>query len=64
MTKTFGKYEQLNSSADKTTDPEALKSDSESKFSDLTVEIDEVLKKAREYINGIPETEKNFSVFR
>ena len=46
MTKAFGKHEQLYSFADKTTDPDALKKDLESGLSDVTVESDEVLKKA------------------
>ena len=36
MSKQFGKHEQLYSSADKTTDPETLKSELESWLSDMT----------------------------
>ena len=48
MTKSFGKQEHLYSFADKTTDSEALKSDLESWLSDVTVESDDISKKARE----------------
>ena len=58
MTKAFGKHEQLYTFADKTTDPNALKNDSENWLSDVFAENDEVLKKAEEYINGLLETEK------
>ena len=63
-TKAFGKHEQFYSSADKTTYPEALKNDLESWLSDVTVGNDEVLKKAREHIDCLPETERTsqFSV--
>ena len=47
MTKAFGKHDQLFSSADKTTDPDAMKNDLEKWLSDLTLENYEVLKKAR-----------------
>ena len=56
MTMAFGKHEELYSFADKTTHPEAWKSDLQSWLSDVTVKNDEVLKKAREYIDGLPET--------
>ena len=42
MTKSFGEHERLYSFADKTTEPEGLKSDLESWLSEVTVENDEV----------------------
>ena len=58
MTKSFGKHEQLYSFANKTTHPGAYKNDLESWLSHVTAENDEVLEKAREYIDGLLETEK------
>ena len=54
MTKSFSKDDQLYSFANKTTDPEALKSWP----SDVTLDNDKVFKKAREYIDGLPKTHK------
>ena len=65
MIKAFGKHEQLYPFADKITDPDALKNDLENWLSNVTAaENGEVLKKAREYIHGLPGTEKTslFSV--
>ena len=56
MTKSFSKHEQLYSFADKKTIPETLKSYLESWLSDVTVENDEALKQALEYMDGLPET--------
>ena len=58
MTKAFGKHGKYYSFLEKTTDPNALINDMENWRCDVTVENDEVLKKAREYSNGPPETEK------
>ena len=63
MTKAFGEHEYFNSFADKTTDPEALKIGFEKWLGDVSMENDKVLKKAREYIDGLPQKGKYFSVF-
>ena len=42
----------------KTTKPEALKSDLQNWLSDVTVDNDEILEKARVYFDGLLETEK------
>ena len=62
MTRAFGKHKQLYSFADNTTDSNALKNDLESWLSDVAVENDEVLKKARGYIDGLPETNRLLSL--
>ena len=60
MTESFGKYEQMHSFADKTTDRDTLKSDLENWLSDVTVETTKFWKRlAREYIDGLPETQKS-----
>ena len=61
MTKAIGKHEKYYSSSEKTTDPNALINDLENWRCDVTVENDEVLKKAREFSNGPLETEKTSS---
>ena len=58
MTKSFSQDEQLYSFADKTTDPETLKSEFESWLSDVSLDNDKVLKMAREYTGCLPETQK------
>ena len=61
MTKAIGKQEQIYSSPDRTRDPEALKIDLERWLSDVTVENNNFLKRARDYINGFRQTEKPVS---
>ena len=58
MTKAFVKHKKLYSFASKTTDPDAWEKELGSWLSDVTVENDEVLEKAREYIDGLSESEK------
>ena len=58
MTKSFGKHEQLCFFADKTADPETLKSGLKNWLSDVTAENDTVLKIAHEYADGLPKTAK------
>ena len=58
MTNSVGKHEQLYSFPDKTADTDALKKELESWWSDVTLENDENWKRAREYIDGLPETEE------
>ena len=56
-TKTVGKQEQIHSFADKTKDPKTMKSDFESWRRGVIVQDDEILKKGREYIDSLPQTE-------
>ena len=57
MTKAFSKNEQLLELAKKTNDPESATSDLEKWLNDTTVQNDEILKKAREYIDQYPQSE-------
>ena len=52
MTKAFNKNEQLKTLASKTSDSETVRADLEKWFSEVTEQNDEVLRKAREYIDS------------
>ena len=54
LTKAFSKNEQLLEHAKKTSDPASLKTDLEQWLSDSTVQNDEILRSAREYIDQCP----------
>ena len=54
MTKLFAKHEQLFELAGKTEDPSLVKQDLETWLNEVTTRNDEILKKAREYIDQCP----------
>ena len=54
MTKLFAKHEQLFELAGKTEDPSLFKQDLETWLNEVTTRNDEILKKAREYIDQCP----------
>ena len=54
MTKLFGKYEQLFELAGKTEDPSLVKQDLETWLNEVTTRNNEILKKARDYIDQCP----------
>ena len=57
ITKAFAKNEQLLELANKSTNPEAVKPDLEKWLNDVAVKNDEVLKKAREYLDNCSKTD-------
>ena len=54
MTKLFAKHEQLFELAGKTEDPSLVKQDLETWLNEVTTRNDEILKKARDYIDQCP----------
>ena len=54
MTKLFAKHEQLFELADKTEDPSLVKQELETWLNEVTTQNDEILKKARDYIDQCP----------
>ena len=54
MTKLFAKHEQLFELSGKTEDPSLVKQDLETWLNEVTTRNDEILKKAREYIDQCP----------
>ena len=59
MTKAFSKNEQLLELAKKTSDPASVKADLEKWLNDTTVQNDEILRSAREYIDQCPNVERS-----
>ena len=59
MTKAFNKNEQLKTLASKTSDSETVQADLEKWFSEVTERNDEVLRKAREYIDSCTGSDVN-----
>ena len=59
MTKAFAKNEQLLELAKKCNDPTTITDDLEKWLNDVTVENDEILKKARDYIDKCPQLDKS-----
>ena len=59
MTKAFNKNEQLKTLASKTSDSETVQADLEKWFSEVTEQNDEVLRKAREYIDSCTRSDVN-----
>ena len=57
MTKAFNRNEQLITLASKTSDSEAIRADLEKWLSEVTEQNDEVLRKAREYIDSCTESD-------
>ena len=57
MTKAFAKNEQLLDLANKSTNPESVKPDLEKWLNDVTVRNDEILSKAREYLDNCSKTD-------
>ena len=57
MTKAFAKNEQLLDLANKSSNPESVKPDLEKWLNDVTVENDEILKKAHEYLDKCQQTD-------
>ena len=58
MSKAFSKNEQLSELAKKTNDPASTSADLEKWLHETTVNNDEILKKARDYIDEHPQSEK------
>ena len=58
MSKAFSKKEQLSELAKKTNDPASTSADLEKWLHETTVNNDEILKRAREYIDEQPQSEK------
>ena len=58
MTKAFSKNEQLLELAKKTSNPAFVKADLEKWLNDTTVQNDEILRSAREYIDQCPNVER------
>ena len=59
MTKTFNRNEQLIMLASKTSDSETVQEDLEKRLSEVTEQNDEVLRKAREYIDSCTVSDVN-----
>ena len=59
LIKTFAKNEQLLELAKKTNDPATVTADSEKWLNDTTVQNDEILESAREYIDQCPKTDNS-----
>ena len=59
MTKAFSKNEQLLELAKRTSDPASVKTDLEKWLNDTTVQNDEILRSAREYIDQCPNVERS-----
>ena len=59
MTKAFFKFEQLLELAKKTSDPASVKADLGKLLNDTTVQHDEILRSAREYLDKCPNTEQS-----
>ena len=57
LTKAFAKNEQLLELANKSTNPESVKADLEKWLNEVAVKNDEILKKARDYLDNCPKTD-------
>ena len=59
LTKAFAKNEQLLELAKKTSDPASVRADLEKWLNDTTIQNDEILRSAREYIDQCPNVERS-----
>ena len=59
LTKAFAKNEQLLEVAKKTSDPASVRADLEKWLNDTTIQNDEILRSAREYIDQCPNVERS-----